>query len=352
MFCFTGVGQIVPEDNIVLIHYIAYILNNPEPFDVTYLQGRRPKRFTLGKGEMLPGLEIGIKSMAIGENARFIIKPELAYRDMGCPPRIPPKATIIFDVHLVKYFSEETCLIFDEDNLDPNRFNKVLVEVKKLHIEGNEQFKLKMYDKAIFKYNRAKELLHITGCDSEDKEIEMMKYLNKLYTNLSICYLKHCAFNKVCRMGMEAMNYSDRFSKHNAKLFFNWGKALRLLKNFSEAKIKLEKCLKLEPHNIAIQYEIQMLKKDQAFNSNIQLFTIGFDDVSKNGHLPPEFWEVFDTHLAEFINSDDNVLTVTLNKNPEDIELATRKAKSVNLDVQMVTNAGVDTNCIAIQKKN
>lgn len=346
-----GVGQVVPEDYIVLIHYIAYILNNPEPFDVTYLQGRRPKRFTLGNGEMLPGLEIGIKSMTIGENARFIIKPELAYRNMGCPPRIPPKATVVFDVHLVKYFSAETCLIFDEDNRDPKRFNKVLVEVKKLHIEGNEQFKLKMFDKAIFKYNKAKELLHITGCNSDDEEVEMMKYLNKLYTNLSICYLKQCAFNKVCRMGIEAMKYSDRFSKHNAKIFFNWGKALRFLKNFLEAKNKLQKSLQLEPHNVTIQYEMQMLVKDEAFNSSIKSFTIEDDDVSNNGHLPPEFWEVFDTRLAQFVNSDDNVLTVTLIKNPRDIELATRKAKSVNLEVQMIINAGVETNYIAIKKK-
>lgn len=349
MFYFTGVGQIVPDDYIVLIHYIAYILNNPEPFDVTYLQGRRPKRFTLDNGEMLPGLEIGIKSMAVGENARFIIKPELAFRNMGCPPRIPPKATVVFDVHLVKYFSVETSFTFDKDNLDPNRFKKVLVEVKKLHIEGNEQFKLKIFDNAIFKYNKAKELLHITGCDSDDKEIEMMKYLNKLYTNLSICYLKQCAFNKVCRMGLEAMKYSDRFSKHNAKLFFNWGKALRLLKSFSEAKKKLNKSLKLEPHNVTIEYEIQRLIKDEAFNSNVKWFTIQNDDVSKN--LPPEFWEVFDAHLAEFINSDDNVFTMTLNKNPEDIELATRKARNVNLEVQIITNAGVETNCIAMQKK-
>lgn len=334
-----------------MIHYIAYVLNNPEPFDVTYLQGRRPKRFTLGNGEMLAGLEIGIKSMAVGENARFIIKPELAFRDMGCPPRIPKRATVVFDVHLVKYFSVETCLTFDEDNLDPNRFNKVIAEVKKLHIEGNEQFKLKIFDQAIFKYNRAKELLHITGCDSDDKEIEMMKYLNKLYTNLSICYLKQCAFNKVCRMGIEAMKYSNRFSKHNAKLFFNWGKALRLLKNFSEAKKKLNKALKLEPHNDRIEYEMQRLIKDEAFNSNVQFFTTENDDVNENRHLPPEFWEVFDTHLAEFVNSDDNIFTLTLSKNPDDIELATRKARNVNLEVEIIINAGEETNCIAMQKK-
>jgi len=98
----AGIGQVIPENYVVLIHYIAYIISNlQEPFDVTYLQGRRPKRFTLGNGELIPGLEIGIKTMTTGENARFIIKPELAYRELSCPPRIPPNATILFDVHLV-----------------------------------------------------------------------------------------------------------------------------------------------------------------------------------------------------------------------------------------------------------
>jgi len=333
-----------------LIHYIAYISNLHEPFDVTYLQGRRPKRFVLNNGELIPGLEIGIKTMTIGENARFIIKPELAYREMGCPPRIPPNATILFDVHLVTYFSPETFLSIDEDNRDPDRFNKNIVQITKLHIEGNEQFKIGYIDKAIYKYEKAKELLHIVGCNSEEEEIEMMKYLNKLYTNLSLCYLKQCAFNKVCRMGIEAMKYSDRFSKRSAKLFFNWGKALRLLKDFTEAKIKLKKALSIEPQNDTIKNEMQKLEKDREFNNGVELFT--FKDDNGNGlRLPPEFWEVFNTHLTEFVNSSEDVLTLTLNKNPDDIDLVKHKAHSYGLQFQIITKAGVETNCIAIKKR-
>lgn len=334
-----------------MIHYIGYISNLHEPFDVTYLQGRRPKRFALNNCELLPGLEIGIKTMTTGENARFIIKPELAYREMGCPPRIPPNATVLFDVHLVAYFSPETFLSFDEDNRDPNRFNKNIVQIKKLHTEGNEQFKIGYIDKAIHKYEKAKELLHIVGCNSGSEEIEMMKYLNKLYTNLSVCYLKQCAFNKVCRMGIEALKYSERFSKRSAKLFFNWGKALRLLKDFTEAKVKLQKALSIEPQNDTIQTEIQRLKKDREFNSSVELFTFQNDNIhDDNIRMPPEFWEVFNLHLTEFINGTDDVLTVTLNRNPDDIDLIKRKAHSHDLQFQVITKAGVETNCIAIKK--
>lgn len=321
-----------------------------EPFDVTYVNGKRPQRFTLGNDELLPGLEIGVKTMRIGENARFIIKPELAYREMGCPPRIPPNATIIFDVNLVSYLSPDKNLCFDKENLDPERFKKNLVKVKKFHLEGNEQFKMKNFEKAIVIYNKGIELLHVTGTNSDEEEVEMMKYLNKLYTNLSLCYLKCCAFNKVCRMGIEAMKYSDRFSKFNAKLFFNWGKALRLLKDFSESKIKLQKALKIEPHNITIQDEICKLENDREFNNNVEHFTFEEDQNNDNEHLPMAFWEVFDKKLLEFISSDDDVLTVTLNKCPDDIQLAKHKTSSLELKCHIVTKAGVETNCLAITK--
>lgn len=298
----------------------------------------------------MPGLEIGVKTMCKGENARFIIQPKLAYREMGCPPRIPPNATIIFDVYLVSYDQPENCIIFDEDS-GPQNFKKNLAKVKALHGEGNELFKLKNISSAITKYDKAKEMLHIAGCSNDDQEIEMMKYLSKLYTNLSVCYLKQYAFNKVCRMGIEAMKYSERFSKNSAKLFFNWGKALRLVKDFSEAKIKLQKALKLEPNNVLILNEFQKLEKDRAFNSSVESFLFRDDtNVDNNERLPTEFWEVFNSRLSEFVASSDNVLTVTLNKNPDDIELVKRKASSYDLECHIITKAGVETNCIAIQK--
>lgn len=316
---------------------------------MTYLQGKRPKRFTLGVGELIPGLEIGVKTMTIGENARFIIKPKLAYRELGCPPRIPPNATILFDVHLVSYFSPENWLFLDKENRDPDRFQKVLVQVKKLHTEGNEQYKSRDIEKAINKYNKALELLHLSGTNSDDEDIEMMKYLNRLYTNLSVCYLKRCAFAKVCRMGLEAMKYSERFSKLSVKLHYNWGKALRLLKSFTEARNKLKKALKLEPHNMTIENELKKLEKDKEFNINVKSFAFE-DNTDNNECLPPEFWELFNTRLTEFIDGDDDVLTITLNNNPENIEMVKSKASLYGLKTYNITKAGVETNCIAIQK--
>lgn len=290
--------------------------------------------------------------MRHGENARFIISPKYAYREMGCPPRIPPNASILFDVHLVSYFSTDNFPVcYNENNKDPNKFYTNLIVVKNLHVEGNKYFKLGHIEKAVFKYEKAKEMLHLTGCNNEHEEIEMFKYLDKLYSNLSVCYLKLCAFNKVCRMGSEGMRYSERFSKNNAKLWFNWGKALRLLKDFSESKRKLQKAIKLEPQNNTIKYELQRLEKDQQFHSHVDALNTFKNAETDNDRLPPEFWEVFNTLLKEFVDSSDNVLTVILKNNSFDINLAKHKSNLYNLDFQLHLNDTNTNNCFTIKKK-
>ena len=45
---------------------------------------------------MIAGLDVGISTMKKGELARFIMKPDMAFGKMGCPPRIPPEATGIY----------------------------------------------------------------------------------------------------------------------------------------------------------------------------------------------------------------------------------------------------------------
>lgn len=49
------------------------------------------------------GMELGLLSMRRGELARFLFKPTYAYGTLGCPPLIPPNATVLFEIELIDF---------------------------------------------------------------------------------------------------------------------------------------------------------------------------------------------------------------------------------------------------------
>ena len=51
-------------------------------------------------GQVIKAWDIGVASMKLGELCQFICKPEYAYGSAGSPPKIPPNATLVFQVSL------------------------------------------------------------------------------------------------------------------------------------------------------------------------------------------------------------------------------------------------------------
>ncbi|MEW5854760.1 MAG: FKBP-type peptidyl-prolyl cis-trans isomerase [Myxococcota bacterium] len=86
-----------PTDRVT-VHYSGW-LEDGTLFDSSVTRGQ-PATFPLNRG--IAGWTEGVGLMSVGEKRRFWIPYQLAYGEAGRPPKIPPKATLIFDVELIK----------------------------------------------------------------------------------------------------------------------------------------------------------------------------------------------------------------------------------------------------------
>jgi peptidylprolyl isomerase len=86
--------------NMVSVHYTGY-LTDGSMFDSSVERGQ-PFQFGLGKGQVIKGWDEGIAALKEGEKARLVVPYTLGYGENGFPPVIPAKATLIFDVELIK----------------------------------------------------------------------------------------------------------------------------------------------------------------------------------------------------------------------------------------------------------
>jgi FKBP-type peptidyl-prolyl cis-trans isomerase len=74
---------------------------NGTVFDSSIQRGT-PIQFTLGQNMVIQGWEQGILGMQVGEKRTLTIPSKLGYGEQGAGGVIPPNATLIFDVELVK----------------------------------------------------------------------------------------------------------------------------------------------------------------------------------------------------------------------------------------------------------
>ena len=64
------------DGDFLSIHYTGRFASNGKIFDSSR-QKMRPYTFTLGRGEVIQGYEIGMQKMCLGEHRRFTVPPHL-----------------------------------------------------------------------------------------------------------------------------------------------------------------------------------------------------------------------------------------------------------------------------------
>lgn len=95
-----GNGPKAEKGKNVSVHYEGALANG-QVFDSSFKRNQ-PISFTLGIGQVIPGWDEGIALLQVGDKARFAIPSHLGYGSAGAGGVIPPNATLIFDVELMK----------------------------------------------------------------------------------------------------------------------------------------------------------------------------------------------------------------------------------------------------------
>ena len=94
----AGEGASPKAESKVQVHYSGTLLDGTE-FDSSYKRGE-PASFPVNG--VIAGWTEALQLMKEGAKWQLVIPSELAYAERGAPPMIPPNATLLFDVELLK----------------------------------------------------------------------------------------------------------------------------------------------------------------------------------------------------------------------------------------------------------
>jgi len=95
-----GTGDEAVTGKKVTVNYKGTLTDGTK-FDSSYDRGI-PFSFNLGAGDVIQGWDLGVDGMKVGGKRKLTIPSSLGYGARGAGDVIPPNATLVFEVELLK----------------------------------------------------------------------------------------------------------------------------------------------------------------------------------------------------------------------------------------------------------
>ena len=237
-----GSGDRPTKNCQVSVHYVGTLLNG-EKFDSS-VDRNQQFEFKLGVGSVIKGWDLGVASMQIGEKSLFTIAPEYAYGANGAPPKIPPNATLNFEIELFSFYKEPTTteekMAFGQERKDA----------------GNAFVKSGEYEKAKQEYQRGLDMVQWLYCEGEEQKNKHIELVKALHLNKGLCCLKTQDYLGCVQENDEVL----KFQRDHVKAIFRRASALRLMNELDPAMQDLAWCAKQQPNDKAIRAEFELVK--------------------------------------------------------------------------------------------
>jgi FKBP-type peptidyl-prolyl cis-trans isomerase len=96
----VGKGPAAKSGDSVTVNYTGWLTDGTK-FDSS-LDRNQPFTFALGGGQVIAGWDQGVVGMKVGGKRKLTIPSDLGYGAQGAGGTIPPNATLVFEIELLK----------------------------------------------------------------------------------------------------------------------------------------------------------------------------------------------------------------------------------------------------------
>ena len=269
-----GIGVKPVEGNEVKINFTAKY--RKAIFDKN--EDNKPLNVKIGAHSCLKGVELGVKTMRVGEIARYIFRPEYAYGNTKISPFIPENSTIKYEMELLEIVGRNA-------EIDSMGYDEKVEKARIIKEEGVAKFKEGNFKEAKEKFEEAVKYLDKFENKNDEKEKEGCKLYQSVLTNLCNCCNKLKEYYSLITHANLGIKINDQLPK----LFYFRAIGFANTTEFDDAEKDIKSLEKLlteeEKKNAGIEYLRDLIekKKKEYFSRRKKFSKVAFShDVYKD----------------------------------------------------------------------